>query len=213
MRRSRRKSFAAGCGQLFIARREAYDRSGGHSLVRDSLHDGIKLPRAFRAAGFKTDLFDATELATCRMYRTARDVWFGLARNAGEALAARAMIGPMTLILLGGQVLPLVLLIWGLLSWPEPWPLRQLTLVVLAAAASYYPRLAAAVRFRQSLLGALLHPVGVVLLVAIQWFAFLRNSLGRTSTWKGRPYSAPANKSDVLVDREPEPVGWVKPTY
>ena len=96
MRRSRRPSFAAGCGQLFIARAEAYHRCGGHAAIRDTLHDGIKLPRAFRAAGFKTDLFDATDLATCRMYRTAREVWLGLAKNAGEALAAPAMIVPMT---------------------------------------------------------------------------------------------------------------------
>ena len=103
------------------------------------------------------------------------------------------MIGPMTLMLLGGQVLPLVLLALALVAWPQPWPAWQLALALLATAASYYPRLAAAVRFRQSLLGALLHPVGVVLLVAIQWFAFLRNALGRPSTWKGRCYPTATN--------------------
>ncbi len=104
MRRSRKPAFAAGCGQLFIANATAYHCCGGHAVIRDTLHDGLKLPRVFRAAGLKTDLFDATDLATCRMYRSAREVWFGLAKNAGEALAAPAMIGPMTAILLGGQV-------------------------------------------------------------------------------------------------------------
>ena len=122
MRRSRLPSFAAGCGQLFIARAHAYHRCGGHAVIRDTLHDGLKLPRAFRVAGLKTDLFDATDLATCRMYRTAGEVWFGLAKNAGEALAAPAMIGPMTAVLLGGQVLPVILLLLGLCSWPKPWP-------------------------------------------------------------------------------------------
>ena len=37
--------------------------------ISASLHDGVKLPRIFRRAGFFTDLFDATEIATCRMYR------------------------------------------------------------------------------------------------------------------------------------------------
>ena len=54
--------------------------------------------------------------------------------------------------------------------------------------------------------------VGVFLLVAIQWFAFLRNGLGRPSTWKGRAYSAPANTCEMPIDCELEPVGWVKPT-
>ena len=55
-------------------------------------------------------------------------------------------------------------------------------------AASYYSRWAAAVRFRQSRLGAFLHPLGVLVLVAIQWYAFARNLAGRPSAWKGRLY-------------------------
>jgi hypothetical protein len=41
------------------------------------LHDGIKLPRAFRAAGIPTGLFDATDIAACRMYTNARSLWEG----------------------------------------------------------------------------------------------------------------------------------------
>ena len=54
MRRTTAPAFSAGCGQLFIARREAYQISGGHAQLRDSLHDGIKLPRVFRRAGYGT---------------------------------------------------------------------------------------------------------------------------------------------------------------
>lgn len=205
MRRSRQPSFAAGCGQLFIARAQAYQRCGGHSVIRATLHDGLKLPRAFRVADLKTDLFDATDLATCRMYRTAGEVWFGLAKNAAEALAAPAMIGPMTAVLLGGQVLPVILLLLGLRSWPEPWPKWQITLALVATIAAYYPRMAAVWRYRQSLLGAILHPLGILILLAIQWFAFLCNALGRPSTWKGRPYPTPGAPTKVLTPRELEP--------
>ncbi len=205
MRWSRRPSFAAGCGQLIIARAEAYHRCGGHSVIRDTLHDGLKLPRVFRVAGLKTELFEATDLATCRMYRTGGEVWFGLAKNASEALAAPAMIGPMTAVLLGGQVLPVILLFLGLCSWPEPWPRWQITLALVATSAAYYPRLTAARRFRQSLLGAILHPLGILILLAIQWFAFLCNALGRPATWKGRPYPTPGTRTKVLAPRELEP--------
>jgi hypothetical protein len=206
-RKSRRPSFSAGCGQLFIARADAYHRCGGHLAIRDTFHDGLKLPRAFRAAGLKTDLFDATGLATCRMYRTAREVWLGLAKNAGEGLAAPGKIVPMTLILLGGQVLPLISLIAGLYRWTEPTPPgTQVVLALLATAAAYYPRLGGVLRFRQSALGALLHPLGVLILVAIQWYAFFRNALGRSSTWKGRPYPmSSAARSDARPQRELEP--------
>ena len=76
------------------------------------------------------------------MYRTAREVWFGLAKNAGEALAAPAMIGPMTLMLLGGQVLPLILLALGLSSWPHTLAVVATALACSPPLAAYYPRLA-----------------------------------------------------------------------
>ncbi|HEY0566433.1 MAG TPA: glycosyltransferase, partial [Terriglobales bacterium] len=64
MRFSRSPAFAAGCGQFFLARRDQYFQAGGHQAIRSSHHDGITLPRAFRRAGFATDLFDAHNLMT-----------------------------------------------------------------------------------------------------------------------------------------------------
>jgi hypothetical protein len=59
----------------------------------------------------------------------------------------------------------------------------------LGVVAALLPRLLGMVRFRQPLLGALLHPLGVTMLVAIQWFAFFRSLGRRPATWKGRTYS------------------------
>jgi hypothetical protein len=190
MRGSTDPGYAAGCGQLFITRRGPYEASGGHAAVRATLHDGIKLPRAYRLAGLRTDLFDATDLAVCRMYQSAGALWNGLAKNAGEALAAPRLIVPMTLILVGGQMLPLLLLILGMASIPRPWPWWGLVLAALATSASFYPRLRAVGRFRQSKVGAVCHPLGVVVLVMIQWYALTRTLLGRPANWKGRPYPA-----------------------
>ena len=185
MRRSLDPAYGSGCGQLFMARREAYVKAGGHAAIRASLHDGLLLPRAFRRAGLMTDLFDATDVATCRMYRSWPEVWRGLAKNAGEGLAAPAMIGPATGLLLGGQVLPLICLL-GLR--PATW--TGLGLAALAVAVSYYPRWRAQRRFRQSSLGAWLHPVGILVLLSIQWYAFILTRLGRDQQWKGRAYTS-----------------------
>jgi hypothetical protein len=213
MRRTQLPSLSAGCGQLFITRRSSYDQVGGHSAIRQTLHDGIKLPRRFRSAGLKTDLFDATDLATCRMYRSGAELWQGLAKNAGEALAAPLMIVPMSVILLGGQVVPPVLLALAFAGWPAPWPVGEFVLAVVASAASYYPRIAGARRFHQTWLGALLHPLGVLILVLIQWYAFLRNALGLPAHWKGRPYRAASPPSPEPLGKEPcEPVGRSKPS-
>ena len=185
MRRSRHPAYAAGCGQLFLARRISYEAAGGHAAIRASFHDGITLPRAFRAAGFRTDLCDLTEIAMCRMYRTAGDVWRGLAKNATEGLASPVIIMPATALLLGGQVLPVVLV--AATSWLPP---AAACLAVIAAVASYCPRCAAAWRFRQSWLGAFLHPAGILILLVIQWHAFLIAARHRPAIWKGREYQA-----------------------
>jgi hypothetical protein len=184
MRRSTHPSYAAGCGQLFIARADAYRAAGGHAAIRTTLHDGINLPRAFRRAGLTTDLFDATDIAVCRMYRSGEEVWAGLRKNATEGLGAPRLIGPITLMLIFGQVLPflLVCITSGLAQG----------LSAAAIVLTYMVRFVALLRFYQSALGAVLHPVGIVLLLAIQWQALAAHLLGTRVHWKGRAYAAPA---------------------
>ncbi len=183
MRASRNPAYGAGCGQLLLVRRSSYERAGGHAAIRASLHDGITLPRAFRAAGLLTDLCDATDVARCRMYRSGGELWHGLTKNATEGLGAPVLILPSTVLLLISQVLPVFLLGTSLRLAPGA------VLPALAATiCSYYPRVAGAARFGQSAMGALLHPVGVSILLAIQWYAFLGLVLGRPRGWKGRTY-------------------------
>ena len=184
-RQSNRVAYGAGCGQFFLARRAAYVEAGGHGAIRRSLHDGLTLPRAFRAAGFRTDIFDATDTAACRMYHGNRACWAGLAKNATEGMGSPRAIAVWTVLLLGGHVLPFAMLGVGLaMQW---W---TVTLVAAAAAACTLAiRLAAALRFRHKMWAALLHPLAVLLLVAVQWDALLRRLFGRPSIWKGRAYA------------------------
>lgn len=193
MRESTMPAYGAGCGQLFVTTKTAYQKMGGHAEIRESLHDGVRLPRAYRKAGLMTDLFDATDAASCRMYRTSAEVWRGLSKNATEGLASPAMIGPATILLLLGQVLPtgLVLYIVALtvIGTVSALPLWSTMAAITACVLSYWPRLAAAFDYRQSWLGAFLHPVGVLLFLAVQWSALLRKLLGRPATWKDRAYA------------------------
>ncbi len=189
--------YAAGCGQFLVVDRDAYFRSGGHSGIRATMHDGLLLPRLFRQRGYATRLVDLTHLASCRMYRSARTTWNGLAKNATEGFAAPARILPITLLLGLGQVLPLLLL-W--LAWQRtiliipflgPSFRTGMLPVYLAAGTvvcSYLPRIINAVRYKQSWLGAMLHPVGVAIFLVLQWYALARKLLGLPASWKAREY-------------------------
>ncbi|MEO1497540.1 MAG: glycosyltransferase family 2 protein [Planctomycetota bacterium] len=178
MRSDPQPGFAAGCGQLFLTTKAAYAQSGGHAAIRSSRHDGITLPRAYRKAGLTTDVFDATDVARCRMYDGAGAVWRGLTKNADEGVAKPGLIVPVTAALLFGQVLWLPLLFVGGATT---------AIAGVAAALSLAPRADAAWRFRQPRLAWLLHPLAIVLFLVIQWEALVRSLLGRQVTWRGRP--------------------------
>ena len=57
---------------------------------------------------------------------------------------------------------------------------------VVATAIALATRLALAIRFRQSIVGALLHPIGISLLVGIQWYSWFLRRVGRGIAWKDR---------------------------
>jgi hypothetical protein len=194
MRRSKSPAMSAGCGQLFAASRAAYNACGGHAAIRDTLHDGIRLPRNFRKAGFSTGLFDATDVAVCRMYRTNAETWAGLGKNATEGLAAPATILPATILLAGGQILPFVLLFFSA-------SLSRIGFIAAgtAAALAFLPRWTAAWKFKQSVVSACLHPIGVASLLAIQWWAAIGKILGKPSQWKGRSYSHGASGGTARI--------------
>jgi len=177
---------AAGCGQLFITRRRDYLQAGGHTAIRASLHDGVKLPRAYRRAGLRTDIFDATDIASCRMYTRSLDVWKGLAKNATEGIGAPTTILPFTILLAGGQILPWILLARGVATGWRGWPAWAVSAAIVAASISLLPRLLEAVRFRQSVTSALMHPLGIAVFLAIQWVSLGRRLLGLQTTWRGR---------------------------
>ena len=161
------------CG-LFLLNLRVY-----RPLPRGSGHKGDHSESAeckARSAELKS------EPANKRLHRRRE----GRARHSVRAVVVNRTAGtilPMTALLLGGQVLPFVLLACA--------PMLSsfgLTLAAFATALACVPRLIATHKFRQPLGAALLHPFGVLALLAIQWFALALHFAGKPSVWKGRAY-------------------------
>jgi len=108
-----------------------------------------------------------------------------LGKNATEGLGHPLRIVPMSLLLFGGQVMPFVML--AAVAWMSP--LEQLGLLA-ACVGVLVPRIISCGRFGQPCSSALLHPVGILLLLVIQWMALVRSLRGKPAEWKGRSYSA-----------------------
>lgn len=231
MRKTTAPSAAAGCGQFMFVERDAYFTSGGHNAIRETMHDGLLLPRVLRRAGYGTDLADITSLASVRMYDSAAKVWSGLAKNATEGIATAGKIVPLSLILLLGQVVPAFLALYLIVVVPllflngytgatlskpllragVPFldslftlahggtavhftPLHTFAaafgVLCVALVCNFMPRLLAVRRFRQPLSSALLHPVGILILLMLQWYALARKLFGRPVGWRQRTYSS-----------------------
>lgn len=189
MRGTKDPAASAGCGQFLCVRSDAYRAAGGHEAFRASMHDGIMLPRAVRRAGFTTDLFDATNVVRCRMYRGWGSTWRGFAKNAYEGLGSVGLLVFLTVVHLLAHVLPWVLLPLSLLGHASA---MVGMLAGLCIACALTQRLVLAERTRTSVLGAALHPLGVVLMTLIQWHSFVLHVTGRRS-WRGRSAGTPAS--------------------
>ncbi|HEY5054918.1 MAG TPA: hypothetical protein VII58_02085, partial [Acidobacteriaceae bacterium] len=144
---------------------------------------------------------DLTDFAAVRMYDSAGAVWMGLAKNATEGLGAPARIVPLTILLLLGQVLPVMAAALWLAFWvssqvvgatfDDPRMAATVSvLLALAVVAVYLPRMLAVRRFKQPPLSALLHPVGIILLLVVQWYALTKQVIGRPVAWRARAYAS-----------------------
>ena len=188
MRTTKDPSASAGCGQFLFVRREAYKQVGGHGAWRESMHDGIRMPRALRKAGFRTDLFDGTDLCSCRMYRGWGQTWRGFAKNAFEGLGSVPLLCIITVLHLIGHVLPWIVFVLWAVGLVPAWLAAP---AILAMIFNLAQRLILAHRFEQSIVSAVLHPVGVVLMTLIQWHSLWLHVSGKRS-WRGREAAHPA---------------------
>ncbi len=185
MRWTRMTGASAGCGQFFLTTKTAYHSTGGHGSIRQSLHDGVMLPRAYRLAGFRTDLFDASDIASCRMYMSFSETWSGLMKNATEGFAKMPLLPVMTVLMLLVFVLPVVCAIGvmtGLMS-PHFW-----IPALCSCFMSYLPRFLCCLKFDRAWLACLLNLVSIILFLTIQWSALISRIRGKGVEWRQRSY-------------------------
>ena len=173
---------AAGCGQLFLTTRETYELVGTHQAIKSSRHDGIKLPRTYRAEGVMTDVIDGSKIATCRMYDGAVEMFRGVLKNAVEGIANPRLIIVFSVLLLGCSLLPLIALAVAIYVQST----AGIVLSCFAVIVAHVPRLVAAVKLNQSFFGALCHVPATSLFVVLQWIALANHMTGRQIAWRGR---------------------------
>ncbi len=172
-------------GQFTLVRREAYERVGGHSGIRSSVLEDVRLAQRFREAGLKLRVAWAPELLSTRMYRDRAEMFEGLLKNVhglrfSAARQGAFFAGLVAFFWLPFGVLPLGIL-WGL-------PLLALWGGVLIFAL-FAKHVALAHGLRMGAAWGLTFPIAVGFYLVLLATSIGRGLRRRPLEWKGRTYA------------------------
>lgn len=193
-----RRAIAAGA--FILMRRDQLEALGGYGAVRGTLIEDLRLAELFKSGGRRTFLAASRGLVRTRMYRTAGEMWEGLARSAFEGSG-------FSLAKVSGGVVAsawIALLPWaaalgfaateiagGAASRGDPSLLSALLLALTSSAASalvYLPW----VRFlRVPAIYVLTLPLAVIFYSGVSLDSARLSLAGDGALWKGRRYLPP----------------------
>jgi len=170
-------SMAAANGQWLAFRKEVYSLIGGHQAVRGEPVEDTVLARRVKQKGARLLTAAGTGYIFGRMYRSFGEVWEGFTKNLYGLAGYRAPVFFAVLLMLFligvGPVLMVFIPGWAVVGG-------------IGMVLNGFIRFVLAIRFRHPVwISVFLHPVSVVLTLAIGLNSFLAFRRGRVR-WKGR---------------------------
>lgn len=172
IRRPQDASLGLAHGALMLARKDTYERVGGHAAVRQELFEDTLLAREWRRRGERSLCLDGRLLVRTRMYASFGEIRRGFQKNFYPAFRS-----PISF--------------WAFLTFHAVFLLGPLAVGVWpAAGAVLAARLLLALRFRHPIWSVLLHPVAECVLLAIGLTSWWQFRHGTGVEWKGRRYRA-----------------------
>jgi chlorobactene glucosyltransferase len=184
--------FLAANGQVLAIDRDVYDALGGFEAVRGEVVDDMAICRLVKSNGGRVVFADGFEIATCRMYRSGREVWEGFSKNIFEGLDGSPLaLGVVMALYGGGFILPYVSLAMSARR-PELLPAALTGIGVNTTLRTLLAR-----RFAHAPEGILLQPLAAAGLLAIA-INSARWSMRDSITWSGRTYAGKRSRAKQL---------------
>lgn len=171
--RSLRPELTAANGQFLILEKSAYFAAGGHKAIHEEVLDDIHLARQMKRHGFRGNVIDGSAIASCRMYRSWRELRDGYTKSLWSAFGSIPGALLVIIFLVSLYIFPAVIALFGY-SW-------GISLLLFA----FISRLMSAIRSQSSITSALAHPIAITLLcylITRSWWLKRKNRL----QWKSR---------------------------
>jgi chlorobactene glucosyltransferase len=177
-------------GQCLLVKRATYEELGGHGLVRTHVADDMMLAQRYFSHGKTVVLEEGVDQLSTRMYTSLRELVHGWGKNVfagGRDSVPFGRFGRLLypLMLMSAPAwwfLPALVLIWSLIA-PVAAPLVLWAAIAQSALMIWW--LFLYWQIRESLLYALLSPMGAIVLFYIFGRAVVR---GQRVAWKDREY-------------------------
>lgn len=168
-------------GTFLFFTRVAYDKMGGHEVVRNSLLEDVHIARAMKATNTPVCLVKISNDVTCTMYSTAAETWQGFTKNIFSGVnysKVNALL--FTLFYVSVYVVPLPFLIYACLTghWSYGIPYG---LIVMQRALSDFTS-------GTRVYYALFMPFSTLVTLAILWYSAYLYGTNHAYSWKGRDY-------------------------
>jgi cellulose synthase/poly-beta-1,6-N-acetylglucosamine synthase-like glycosyltransferase len=166
-----RRSTAVANGQFFLARRSALDAINGFTSVSKQILDDIELARSLVAAGYKGAVTEGSGIASTRMYSSFDEIRQGYGKSLSKAFGGELGTLVAIVFIFVTGILPVLLIASGnLLGW-------------FCYFYITFSRELSAIRSRENLLYAFLHPLSSALLIYLICYSWAKRG---TIQWKGR---------------------------
>lgn len=168
-------------GSCMLARRDAYQKIGGHGSVRGELFEDVRLAQVWRGRGESSLCLDGRKILSVRMYHSRVEIWRGFQKNFFPAFRRETSFWAFLALHFTLFLMPFILLPF-IIKKGFAWPLALIALCGLAM------RVALALRFKHPLWSVLPHPLSESILIAVGLSSWWKCKTGRGVEWKGRRY-------------------------
>jgi hypothetical protein len=177
--RSGNPALCAAIGQFLVVDAQAYTDSGGHESVREHVVEDVEVLRSLKRAGYRGMPLIGSEIAECRMYDGAHQVFEGYTKSLwsvfGSLPGALGGISAMALI----YVVPPLVMVSSRDSQARRWG------AVGYAAGVAGRAMAARSTGERVIPDALAQPISIGAFAGMTVASLVRNYRG-TNSWKGR---------------------------
>ena len=167
------KSMAVANGQFLIFRRDAYFKSGAHAGIKTEVLDDLMLARNLLKQGYKGGVAEASNIATCHMYKNKMELFKGYQKSLWKAFGSvpGTMLAIALLIVTG--ILPIISTALGSTSGLAAFGLITLSRMISSLRTGSLPN------------SAIFHPLAILMLLGLILFSWY-GKITNTITWRDR---------------------------